>query len=53
MAVATVRIGGVGVGSSAVAVWSQIEVAHQSMDCSPVFACGWHVALSARLLRVS
>jgi hypothetical protein len=47
MAVATARTGGFGVGSSAVAVWSQIEVAYQPVDWRSVSACGWHVAVSA------
>jgi hypothetical protein len=52
MAVAAARTCGDGVVRlGGIAVWSEIEIAHQAVDCRPVSACGWHVVRSARLLR--
>jgi hypothetical protein len=53
MAVAGARTDSVGgVVFGAVAVWSEIEVVHQSVDCGSVFGGGWHLVRSARLLLV-
>jgi hypothetical protein len=53
MAVAGARTGDIGgLGLGGVAVRSDVEIAHQSVDCGPVFSRGWHVVVSARLLLV-
>jgi hypothetical protein len=44
MAVAAARTGSVGgVLFGAVAVWSENEIVHQSVNCGSVFGGGWHL----------